>query len=33
VMSFEKWKATTKFRPTALVTALAQSLGRMRFGA
>ena len=33
VMSFEKWKATTKFRPTAFVTALAESLGRMRFGA
>ncbi len=32
VMSFEKWKATTKFRPTVFVTALAQSLGRMRFG-
>ena len=33
VMSFEKWKATTRLRPTAFVTALAQSLGRMRFGA
>jgi len=33
VMSFEKWKATTKLRPTAFVTALAESLGRKRFGA
>lgn len=32
VMSFEKWKATTKIRPTETVKALAQSLGRLRYG-
>ncbi|WP_395674386.1 COQ9 family protein [Phenylobacterium sp.] len=31
VMRFEKWKATTKVRPSALVTAAAQALGRMRY--
>jgi ubiquinone biosynthesis protein COQ9 len=32
VMAFEKWKATTSFRPSEFVSQLAQSLGRMRFG-
>ena len=32
VMSFEKWKATTKFRPSVFATSLAQSLGKLRFG-
>jgi len=31
VMAFEKWKATTGFRPSELVSRFAQSLGRMRF--
>ena len=33
VMAFEAWKATTTFRPGALVAGLAASLGRMRYGA
>ena len=33
VMAFEKWKATTSFRPQEMVARLAESLGRMRFGA
>jgi ubiquinone biosynthesis protein COQ9 len=33
VMSFETWKRTTRFRPSVFATALAQSLGKMRFGA
>ena len=32
VMAFEKWKATTSFRPSEMVAKFAQSLGRMRFG-
>ena len=32
VMSFEKWKATTKIRPSEALKTLAQSLGRMRYG-
>lgn len=31
VMAFEKWKATTSFRPSEMVSRFAQSLGRMRF--
>lgn len=33
VMAFEKWKATTKFRPTDFVAGVAGVLGRMRYGA
>ena len=33
VMSFEKWKATTKLRPSQFAMTLAQSLGKLRFGA
>lgn len=32
VMAFEKWKATTSFRPSEMVAKFAESLGRMRFG-
>ena len=32
VMAFEKWKATTSFRPQQMVAKFAESLGRMRFG-
>jgi len=32
VMAFEKWKATTKLKPSAMMDAVAASLGRMRFG-
>jgi ubiquinone biosynthesis protein COQ9 len=32
VMAFEKWKATTSFRPQAMAAKFAESLGRMRFG-
>ena len=32
VMHFEKWKATTKLRPSEWVASLAQSLGRARYG-
>jgi len=32
VMRFEKWKATTSFRPYALLAAAAQALGRLRYG-
>ncbi|MCR5877972.1 COQ9 family protein [Phenylobacterium sp. J367] len=31
VMRFEKWKATTTFRPSAFVTGVAQALGKMRY--
>src|SRR5436190_6879032 len=31
VMAFEKWKATTSFRPSEMVSRFAQSLSRMRF--
>jgi ubiquinone biosynthesis protein COQ9 len=33
VMAFEKWKATTKFKPSAIMDEAAAALGRMRFGA
>jgi len=32
VMAFEKWKATTAFKPSALATRFAEALGRMRYG-
>ncbi|MDO8411200.1 MAG: COQ9 family protein [Phenylobacterium sp.] len=32
VMSFEKWKATTRIRPSLALKGLAQTLGRMRYG-
>jgi ubiquinone biosynthesis protein COQ9 len=32
VMRFEKWKATTKLKPSAFVTGVAGALGRMRYG-
>ena len=32
VMRYEKWKATTKIRPSDFVGRLAQMLGRMRYG-
>ena len=32
VMAFEKWKATTSFRPQEIAAKFAESLGRMRFG-
>ncbi len=32
VMSFEKWKATTKIRPSAALKTFAQTLGRLRYG-
>ena len=32
VMRFEKWKATTKLRPSDFVTGVVQALGRMRYG-
>ncbi|HVI31964.1 COQ9 family protein [Phenylobacterium sp.] len=32
VMRFEKWKATTRLRPSDFVTGVAQALGRMRYG-
>lgn len=32
VMAFEKWKATTDLRPSRWATALAQALGRARYG-
>jgi ubiquinone biosynthesis protein COQ9 len=32
VMSFEKWKATTKIRPSEALKTLAQTLGRLRYG-
>jgi ubiquinone biosynthesis protein COQ9 len=33
VMAFEKWKATTSFRPSAAVTRFGEMLGRLRYGA
>jgi ubiquinone biosynthesis protein COQ9 len=33
VMAFEKWKATTKLRPSEMVAGVAGLLGRMRYGA
>lgn len=32
VMSFEKWKATTKIRPSVALKTFAQTLGRLRYG-
>ena len=32
VMDFEKWKATTSFRPESWVAGVAQALGKMRYG-
>jgi ubiquinone biosynthesis protein COQ9 len=32
VMAFEKWKATTSFRPQQMAAKFAEGLGRMRFG-
>jgi len=32
VMRFEKWKATTRVRPSQWVSSLAQTLGRARYG-
>ncbi len=32
VMTFEKWKATTKLKPSVLAARLAGSLSRMRYG-
>lgn len=32
VMAFEKWKATTKFRPSKVAENLATALGRIRYG-
>jgi ubiquinone biosynthesis protein COQ9 len=32
VMAFEKWKATTRLKPSAMMDAVAASLGRMRYG-
>jgi len=32
VMAFEKWKATTRFKPSVWLANLAQSLGRARYG-
>ncbi len=31
VMAFEKWKATTRFRPSEMIARFAESLGRHRF--
>lgn len=31
VMAFEKWKATTTFKPSEMIARFAESLGRMRF--
>ena len=33
VMAYEKWKATTTFRPSELLAGIAGALGRMRYGA
>jgi ubiquinone biosynthesis protein COQ9 len=33
VMAFEKWKATTRLRPSQFVSGLASALGKMRYGA
>jgi ubiquinone biosynthesis protein COQ9 len=32
VMAFEKWKATTTFRPQAALDGIAAALGRLRYG-
>jgi ubiquinone biosynthesis protein COQ9 len=32
VMAFEKWKATTAFRPSAGLARFAERLGRARYG-
>ena len=33
VMAFEKWKATTSFKPSEIANRVAEALGRMRFSA
>jgi ubiquinone biosynthesis protein COQ9 len=33
VMAFEKWKATTSFRPSEIANRFAEALGRRRYGA
>jgi len=33
VMAYEKWKATTSFRPSEFVAGVAGALSRMRYGA
>ncbi|MDB5423176.1 MAG: hypothetical protein JWQ29_592 [Phenylobacterium sp.] len=33
VMAFEKWKATTRFRPSEIANRFAEALGRRRFSA
>jgi ubiquinone biosynthesis protein COQ9 len=32
VMAFEKWKATTRFKPSKILDEVAGALGRMRYG-
>jgi len=32
VMTFEKWKATTKLRPSLALKSVAETLGRLRYG-
>jgi ubiquinone biosynthesis protein COQ9 len=32
VMAFEKWKATTRLKPSAMMDGVASALGRMRYG-
>jgi ubiquinone biosynthesis protein COQ9 len=32
VMTFEKWKATTRLRPSKIIDGVASALGRMRYG-
>ena len=32
VMAFEKWKATTNFRPSEALARVAEAVGRMRYG-
>jgi ubiquinone biosynthesis protein COQ9 len=32
VMAFEKWKATTRLKPSQFMTRAAETLGRMRYG-
>ncbi|HXA37788.1 MAG TPA: COQ9 family protein [Phenylobacterium sp.] len=33
VMTFEKWKATTRLKPAAMMDSLARALGHLRYGA
>ena len=32
VMTFEKWKATTRLRPSLALKSVAETLGRLRYG-